>query len=96
MDLDLGNADLSDSTRALVQRLVALDPGRRPRSAREALGLMDGPRPILLDRRARPTRRSSARAVLAVIMLMLVCVLAGCAFALARSTSQATPHAAPY
>ena len=85
MELDLGAADLSPATRRLVQRLVALDPTARPATARTALRLMDevvDPRPL------QPTRRRApVRATLAVLMLMVVCVLAGCAFALARSTT---------
>ncbi len=87
LEIDLGGADLSPTTRALLQQLVALTPARRPKTARQALGLLDVAA-LRVARAPRDARRSSMRRVMAVVMLMLACVLVVSAFALANSTSR--------
>lgn len=79
MDLDLSAADLRPKTRAVLQRLVALDPLRRPKSARAALAALDSPdasTPIR-PQRATPSRSwLGAKMLVAALVALLVFGLA--------------------
>jgi serine/threonine protein kinase len=92
MEIDLGRADLSESTSALVQRLVALDPERRPKTAVEALAAMNAPLPVPIPASNVPPRRVAVHPLTALVMLLLACAIAASAFALVRSTSRPSAH----
>lgn len=66
-ELEVSLPDVSPESRALVQRLVDLDPRRRPKSARAALRM--------LDKRARP-RPVATMLFAAAVMLVLVLSIA--------------------
>jgi serine/threonine protein kinase len=95
MHVDLGCADLSPQTRAVVQRLVSLDPDRRPATAHEALADLDAA-PVAATPKARaPLRRTPGHRAMALFVLLLACVIAVSAFALARSTARVASSPSP-
>jgi hypothetical protein len=72
MEVDLSSASISPRTRAVLTRLVDLEPRRRPRSAGEALRALRGPTP-----------KSVATTLLfAALVVLVVWTLAASAMAL--------------
>jgi serine/threonine protein kinase len=80
MELDLGDARVSPRTRAVLQRLVALDPSQRPRRAREALEALEAP--------AAARVRTGSRLLLAAVVVLIASTI------VAAATS-AMAHRAP-
>ncbi|GAC1359990.1 MAG: serine/threonine-protein kinase [Polyangiales bacterium] len=76
-DLDLQGADVTPATRALLQRLVALDPNERPRSAQAAIDALSS------RRRARAV---GAKLLVAAALVVLFCMLAIGALTFAGAT----------
>lgn len=80
MELDLGDARVSPRARAVLQRLVALDPAHRPRRAREALEALEAP--------AVTRVRTGSRLLLAAVVVLIASTI------VAAATS-AMAHRAP-
>lgn len=82
LDVDLSRADLSETTRALLQRLVAIDPQRRPKSAQAALETMEDAtkRAVAVVRRTSwrtsRSKKVAPLALLAAVLTLLVFALA--------------------
>jgi serine/threonine protein kinase len=85
LDVDLSSADVSPSTRRILRALVALDPLRRPSSARVALATLDAEAKrnssdkIVVDAPPRPfaaARWLGARVLVAALLALLVFVAA--------------------
>lgn len=77
MELDLGDARVSSRTRAVLQRLVALDPRARPRRARAAIEALEEPA-------VRSTRGAGRLLVAAVVVAVASTLVAAAASAMAR------------
>lgn len=73
MELELGAADVSPTARRLLQRLVALDPKKRPRSARAALRA--------LEPRSTRVRRVAMQLLVAATLVVVAWALAASAVA---------------
>ncbi|MGZ3420419.1 MAG: serine/threonine protein kinase [Polyangiales bacterium] len=72
LEVDLSSASITPRTRAVLMRLVDLEPTRRPKSASEALRTLRGPTP----------RSVTATLLLAAVVVLLVWTLAAGAMAL--------------
>jgi serine/threonine protein kinase len=84
MELELGEARISPRARALLQKLVALDPRQRPKRAREAIELLDEPA-------VRSTRSASRLLVAAVVVAVASTLIAAGAATMSRRTPEPTP-----